>query len=108
MLVGEPQAGAALVARRGAAGAAAAAQAPAAGGLVGAPTAAAGRAAESRLGVRFQFDQTADGHALKVLNVVDEFTREALVMRVECSVDADRTVQRSGPWSPSPAALRSY
>jgi putative transposase len=28
----------------------------------------------------FQFDQTADGHALKLLNVVDEFTREALVM----------------------------
>ena len=29
----------------------------------------------------FQFDQTADGKALKLLNVVDEFTREALVMR---------------------------
>jgi len=41
----------------------------------------------------FQFDQTADGHALKLLNIVDEFTREALVMRVERSVDADRTVE---------------
>jgi putative transposase len=30
----------------------------------------------------FQFDQTADGHVLKLLNVVDEFTREALVMQV--------------------------
>src|ERR1700733_1090865 len=28
----------------------------------------------------FQFDQTADGHVLKLMNIVDEFTREALVM----------------------------
>ena len=28
----------------------------------------------------FQFDQTADGRALKLLNIVDEFTRESLVM----------------------------
>jgi putative transposase len=40
----------------------------------------------------FQFDQTADGRALKLLNVVDEFTREALVMLVERSIDADRAV----------------
>ena len=40
----------------------------------------------------FQFDQTADGRALKLLNIVDEFTREALVMLVERSIDADRTV----------------
>jgi putative transposase len=33
--------------------------------------------------VDFQHDMTADGRALRLVNVVDEFTREALVMRVE-------------------------
>ncbi len=40
----------------------------------------------------FQFDQTADGRVIKLLNVVDEFTREALEMLVERSIDADRAV----------------
>jgi putative transposase len=40
----------------------------------------------------FQFDQTADGKALKLLNVVDEFTREALVMHTARSISADQTV----------------
>ena len=40
----------------------------------------------------FQFDQTADGRLLKLLNVVDEFTREALAMRCERRIDADATV----------------
>jgi putative transposase len=40
----------------------------------------------------FQFDQTADGRVLKLLNVVDEFTREALAIHVARSVDADQTV----------------
>jgi len=40
----------------------------------------------------FQFDQTADGHVLKLLNVVDEFTREALVMHTARSISADQTV----------------
>ena len=40
----------------------------------------------------FQFDQTADGRVLRLLNIVDEFTRESLVMLVERSIDADRTV----------------
>ena len=40
----------------------------------------------------FQHDQTADGRALRLLNVVDEFTREALQMLVERSIDADQTV----------------
>jgi putative transposase len=39
----------------------------------------------------FQFDQT-DGRVLKLLNVVDEFTREALEMHVARSIDADQTV----------------
>jgi putative transposase len=40
----------------------------------------------------FQFDQTADGRTLKLLNVVDEFTREALVMHTARSITADHTV----------------
>jgi len=40
----------------------------------------------------FQFDQTADGRVLKLLNVVDEYTREALEMLVERGIDADTAV----------------
>ena len=40
----------------------------------------------------FQFDQTADGRILKLLHVVDEFTREALAICCERRIDADRTV----------------
>jgi putative transposase len=40
----------------------------------------------------FQFDQTADGKAIKLLNVVDEFTREALIMHAARSIIADQTV----------------
>lgn len=41
----------------------------------------------------FQFDQTACGRAVKLCNIVDEFTREALVMRVERNIDADMVVE---------------
>ncbi len=40
----------------------------------------------------FQFDQTADGRVLKLLNVVDEYTREALAMVAARSINADATV----------------
>ena len=40
----------------------------------------------------FQHDQTADGRELKLLNVVDEFTREALAIEVERCIDAEETV----------------
>jgi putative transposase len=40
----------------------------------------------------FQFDVTEDGRAVKLLYVVDEFTREALAMEAERSIDADRVV----------------
>lgn len=40
----------------------------------------------------FQFDQTTDGKTLKLLNVIDEFTREALATDVERSIDADQVV----------------
>ena len=41
----------------------------------------------------FQFDQTSDGRTLKILNVVDEFTREALATDVARSIDADGVVR---------------
>jgi len=40
----------------------------------------------------FQFDQTADGRNLKLLNIIDEFTREALATDVERSITADMLV----------------
>ena len=40
----------------------------------------------------FQFDQTADGRTIKLLNVIDEFTRECLAIEVGRSIDADAVV----------------
>jgi putative transposase len=40
----------------------------------------------------YQFDQTEDGRRLKLLNVVDEHTREALTIEVHRRIDADATV----------------
>ena len=40
----------------------------------------------------FQFDTTADGRTLKMLNVIDEFTREALAIEIDRSIDADGVV----------------
>jgi putative transposase len=42
--------------------------------------------------IDFQFDQTADGRILKLLHVVDEFTREALAIECRRRIDADATV----------------
>ncbi len=42
--------------------------------------------------IDFQFDQTADGHNLKLLHAVDEFTREALAIECHRRIDADKTV----------------
>jgi len=54
----------------------------------------------------FQFDQTADGRALKLLNVVDEFTRESLAMLVARSIDADTAVSVLGALAAErPAAI---
>jgi putative transposase len=43
-------------------------------------------------GLDYQFDQTLDGRILKLLNVVDEHTREVLAIQVERRIDADATV----------------
>jgi putative transposase len=42
--------------------------------------------------VDFQADQTQDGRVLRMANVIDEFTRQALVMHVARSVSADELV----------------
>lgn len=57
----------------------------------------------------FQFDQTACGRVLKLLNVVDEFTRESLLMLVERNIDADRVVSELEclvAWRGAPESLR--
>ncbi len=40
----------------------------------------------------FQFDSTVDGRQVKLLNIIDEFTRECLAIVVDHSIDADRVV----------------
>lgn len=40
----------------------------------------------------FQFDVTADGKIIKLLNVTDEHTREVLAVRVARTIDTDATV----------------
>ena len=80
-LVPEPQAEAAALARGGAARAAAA---PAKRLVAECPN--------QVWALDFQFDQTVDGRGLKLLHVVDEFTREALAIRCQRRIDADATV----------------
>ena len=58
------------------------ARAPALGDSTLPRAAAAGAAPRSGVGIRFRFDQTADGRVLKLLNIVDELTRESLAMLV--------------------------
>lgn len=58
----------------------------------------------------FCHDATDDGRELKFLNVVDEFTREALAIEVERSIDAEATVavlERLSAKRGAPANLRS-
>jgi putative transposase len=42
----------------------------------------------------FQADQTSDGRPIRLVNIIDEFTREALVMHAARSIDADALVAR--------------
>jgi putative transposase len=44
----------------------------------------------------FQFDTTAGGRTMKMLNVIDEFTREALAIDVDRGIDADGVVDVLG------------
>jgi len=55
----------------------------------------------------FQFDTTSDGRMLKLLHVVDKYTREALAMRVARSIDADHTTRvldQMGARHPAPCS----
>jgi putative transposase len=40
----------------------------------------------------FQFDHTIDGRQVKLLNIIDEYTRECLAIVVDHSIDADQVV----------------
>jgi putative transposase len=58
----------------------------------------------------FQHDATEDGRELKFLNVVDEFTREALAIEVDRTINADQTVgvlERLAKERGAPANLRA-
>ncbi len=58
----------------------------------------------------YQHDATADGRELKFLNVVDEFTREALAIEVDRSIDAEQTVavlERLAAERGAPANIRA-
>jgi putative transposase len=54
----------------------------------------------------FQFDTTADGRTIKMLNVIAEFTHEALAVDLDRSIDADGVVDVLDPW-PSSTGLRT-
>jgi transposase InsO family protein len=57
----------------------------------------------------FQFDQTANGRTLKLLNVIDEFTRECPAIVVARNIDADGVVsclERIATESGAPMYLR--
>src|SRR4029453_13990179 len=83
----------AAMARRGPACAHHPAQTPAARHLH-LPGRPAGRRAPNHVwALDYQFDQTLDGRILKLLNVVDEHTREAMAITVERRIDADATVK---------------
>jgi len=56
----------------------------------------------------FQFDQTADGRVLKLLHVVDEFTREALAIECQRRIDSDATVAVLDALVASRRRSRSY
>ena len=56
----------------------------------------------------FQFDTTADGRTLKMLNVIDEFTREALAIKVDRCHRRRRRRRRLGPPRPRSEARRRY
>ena len=60
---------------------------------IGVPVGAVSLIARNALWVLdFQFDTAEDNRTLKLLNIVDEFTRECPAIVVERTVDADRVV----------------
>ena len=56
----------------------------------------------------FQFDQAADGRVLKLLNIVDEYTREALAVVAARSITADATASMLGRIVVVPGTAPAY
>ena len=59
--------------------------------------------------IDFQYDQTSDAKTLKLLNVLDEFTRECLAIEADRSITADKLVsvlERLAAERGAPAYLR--
>ena len=83
----------AVVARGGPAGPGEASQASAARGIHAARCSSRAERPYHVWAFDFQFDVTDYGRAVKLLYIVDEFTREALAMEAERRIDADRVVE---------------
>ncbi|MCL6409027.1 transposase, partial [Dickeya dadantii] len=57
----------------------------------------------------FMHDQLSDGRSVRLLNVIDDFNREALAIEVDFSLSANRvvrTLERLIEWKGKPAAIR--
>lgn len=57
----------------------------------------------------FMHDQLSDGRSVRLLNVIDDFNREALVIEVDFSLPASRvvrTLEQLIEWKGKPAAIR--
>ena len=54
-------------------------------------------------------DQLSDGRSVRLLNVIDDFNREALAIEVDFSLPANRvvrTLEQLIEWKGKPAAIR--
>lgn len=54
-------------------------------------------------------DQLLDGRSVRLLNVIDDFNREALAIKVDFSLPANRvvrTLEQLIEWKGKPAAIR--
>lgn len=57
----------------------------------------------------FMHDQLSDGRSVRLLNVIDDFNREALAIEVDFSLPASRvvrTLEQLIAWKGKPAAIR--
>jgi putative transposase len=55
------------------------------------------------------YDQLSDGRSVRILNVIDDFNREALAIEVDFSLPASRvvrTLEQLIEWKGKPAAIR--
>lgn len=58
----------------------------------------------------FMHDQLADGRSFRMLNIIDDFNREALAMDIDLSLPAERVVRALDQvieWRGKPTAIRS-